>query len=101
MNTTFIISLIRKYANNAKEISQDDFLELVEGLEEDEIEAFYFTVEYDCDDSPFIVFINHGNAKEPIKNTNAVVDFLHNIYETELKDSVNKNSIEYIFSICM
>lgn len=39
MNTTFIISLIRKYANNAKEISQDDFLELVEGLEEDEIEA--------------------------------------------------------------
>ena len=67
--------------------------------EEDEIEAFYFTVEYDYDDSPFIVFINHGNAKEPIKNTNAAVDFLHNIYETELKDSVNKNSIEYICKI--
>lgn len=39
MNTTFILSLIKKYANSAKEISQDDFLELVEGLEQDEIEA--------------------------------------------------------------
>ncbi len=39
MNTTFIMSLIKKYANNAKEISQDDFLELVEGLEEEEIET--------------------------------------------------------------
>lgn len=39
MNTIFILSLIKKYANSSKEISQDDFLELVEGLEEEEIEA--------------------------------------------------------------
>lgn len=39
MNTSFIMSLIKKYSNHTKEINQDDFLELVEGLEEDEIEA--------------------------------------------------------------
>ena len=39
MNTTFILALISKYANADKEIGQDDFLELVEGLEEDEIET--------------------------------------------------------------
>lgn len=38
MNTTFILALIGKFANTDKEICQDDFLELVEGLEEDEIE---------------------------------------------------------------
>ncbi|WP_051217052.1 sigma-70 family RNA polymerase sigma factor [Butyrivibrio fibrisolvens] len=39
MNSGFILALIGKYANEDKEINQDDFLELVEGLEEDEIEA--------------------------------------------------------------
>ena len=39
MNTSFIISLIKKYANFQQEISQDDFLELVDGLEEDEIQS--------------------------------------------------------------
>ncbi|SHH93134.1 RNA polymerase primary sigma factor [Butyrivibrio fibrisolvens DSM 3071] len=39
MNTAFILALIGKYANADKEINQDDFLELVEGLEEDEIES--------------------------------------------------------------
>lgn len=38
MNENIIVKLIRKYANAAKEISQDDFLELVEGLEEQEVE---------------------------------------------------------------
>lgn len=39
MNTAFILALIGKYANADKEINQDDFLELVEGLEGDEIES--------------------------------------------------------------
>lgn len=39
MNTAFILALIGKYADADKEINQDDFLELVEGLEEDEIES--------------------------------------------------------------
>ncbi len=39
MNSAFILSLIGKYANDVNEISQDDFLELVEGLEEEEIKT--------------------------------------------------------------
>ncbi len=38
MNAAFILALVRKCANTKKEIGQDDFLEMVEGLEEEEIQ---------------------------------------------------------------
>ena len=37
MNTTFILSIISKYANAAKQISQDSFLDLTDGLTQEEV----------------------------------------------------------------
>lgn len=39
MNTTFILSIINQYANKAKQISQEDFLDLTEGLTQEEMES--------------------------------------------------------------
>ena len=38
MNAKFVLSLVKKYANSKKRIRQDDFLELVEGLSQEETE---------------------------------------------------------------
>lgn len=39
MNNTFILALINKYTKGQKNLTQDDFLDIAEGLEEDEVEA--------------------------------------------------------------